>query len=261
MKAKKVYEFVQKKSLKNTTGPIGLKYKLQQNAKQFIDEIIKCNSEFEYKKEDFDYDIDSNTLYYNGHYSFMNYCGKLDYFLFNFKTKKPIYFVISNLPTFKGFKSNFWNTKNGMLKLISNSNLIDLPKTIYLNSVEIMFSYNINWDNTNLNIIKNEIERKSIFSDENKSKITIKYTNLVDFKKLTNNIDYINGDLDLSENEKLTTLPDKLIVDGNFKLFDDEKLLNLPNPLIVKEELDIRICYNITKSLDKYNIKAKEILT
>ena len=139
-----------------------------------------------------------------------------------------------------------------MFKLISNSNLIDLPKNIFVNSFEIIFSYNINWDNINLNIINNK---------KNPSNITIKYTNLIDFKKLTNNIDFINGKLDLSENKNLTTLSDKLTINGDFILFDDDELLNLPNPLIVKEELDIRICYNITKSLDKYNIKAKKILT
>ena len=206
MKAKQVYEFIQKKSLKNNIK-IGLEYKKEKEIKEWLNKnLINNKSNFE---------VNNSTLIYYGDFKL-----KYNHNTYNFKPEQKIImdYPFDKLIVHGNFACSF-------------NNIINLPNNLEIKKSLFIFDSNIEKLPKNLKVGKNyelsstkitEFLITEVFGD-----ISFEYS---DIQLITDNL-IVHGSLDIS-NTKIEKLPNNLKI-GNYLAIDHSIITELPNDLEV----------------------------
>jgi len=204
MRAKQVYEFIQKKSLRNNIDT-GINYKIKSDIEKWFNKWLnginyKINDNFEIEV------FDDIFILRNGDVGHFPFCNKLT-------VHGNLDIISSNLLSLP--KSiNIKNTFN----VYGNRNLIDFPEIFYIGST-------INIERTGINKLPDNMRSVN-------GSLIIDYTNI---EYLPENLSLISGNFSLKYTQ-ITKLPDNLTIKGNLNInYTDIK--KLPRGLNIEQKL------------------------
>ncbi len=209
MEAKKVYEFIQKKSLKNTIqNDIGVFKKYKNDIKEWFNQYLPSSK---YIIHD-DYTVEADNFFFNI-FDYPNYNLsefpfiklKVDYGLINLSDNK----TFLKLP-----KSIIFKTGSIIL---NNTNITKLPEKLI-----IINDGNLSIENTRIKKLSENIKIAYAFYAEN--------SDITNFPKSLINDNKFNGTIDL-ENTNITELPEELEFCGSNLILRNTKIKKLPSNL------------------------------
>jgi len=223
MKAKKVYEFIQKKSLKNSID-IGIKYKIKEEINKWCKEFIP-NITYEINDKNF-----KLTIYDSVNLSF---------------EEREIIFPTEMVDIYGALDLSYSNLKKLPSKYLRVEQHLALTNTkIKKLPDELLVGSNININNVPISELPNNINRITGHLYAKNTKLT----------KLPDNLKEIHGFL-LLDKTPITKLPDKLQIKDWLSL-SESKIETLSNNIKIGGSLFLTKCKNITELYNLNNLKG-----